>query len=112
MNAKPIGAAAALLAAALASAAAPALAQQTLTGQPATVRVEGLEQVVDALRQVERKLDLLLQSRWEYRAVQRNRLDDFGDLGDAVTALGRDGWELVSVNVEEGYLFKRRVLPR
>lgn len=90
-------------------------AQQTLSGQPAVVRVEGLERVVDALARVERKLDQLLSSRWEYRLVRHNRLNETFST-DAVAelsaSLGRDGWELVGATDEGGFIFRRRVLSR
>lgn len=84
------------------------------TAPPQTVRIEGLEQVIGLLQRIDRGIDRLAQSQWEYRTVQRNRLGSTR-LGEnierQIQALGRDGWELVGVTVEEGYIFKRRVVP-
>ena len=89
--------------------AAPVGAQQTATSLPQVVQVQGLGEVIDALERVERKLDRLLSSRWEYLFVQRNRLEN---ISNRVKLLGQEGWELVTITVEEGFVFKRRVVAR
>ena len=85
-----------------------------LTSQPETVRIEGLEQVLALLQKIDRGINRLAQSQWEYRTLQRNRLGS-SRLGENVKqqiqAMGRDGWELVGVTVEEGFIFKRRITP-
>ena len=77
---------------------------------PALVQVQGLEEVTATLRRIEGNLAQLLTSRWEYRFVQRNRLDQLNAVvPNELESLGRDGWELVNVTVQEGFLLKRRV---
>ncbi len=78
---------------------------------PAIVQVQGLEEVTATLRRIEGNLAKLLTSQWEYRFVQRNRLDQLNAVvPSALENLGREGWELVNVTVQEGFLLKRRVL--
>ena len=74
---------------------------------PQVVRVEGLEEMVGLLQRIDSGIARLASSRWEYKFVQRNRLDE--NMDTRILALGRDGWELVNVTVEEGFIFKRRV---
>ena len=74
---------------------------------PTLVQVQGLEEVVRLLRSIDSGIARLASSRWEYKFVQRNKLDQ--DMDTRILALGRDGWELVNVTVEEGFIFKRRV---
>ena len=74
---------------------------------PQDVRVEGLEQVIGLLQRIDDGISRLAHSRWEYEFIQRNRFDE--NLKARIEAMGRDGWELVNVTVEEGYIFKRRV---
>lgn len=86
---------------------ASAHAQQT--NIPATVQVQGLDQVITSLQRIERQLQQFADSRWEYRFVQRNLLDD---IDEQIKTLGAEGWELVSVTQQEGFILKRRVLPQ
>ncbi|OSM07341.1 hypothetical protein MAIT1_04440 [Magnetofaba australis IT-1] len=58
------------------------------------------------------KLDLLrsdvqrvTDTQWEYRLMQRNRLEQ---LEPRLAELGDAGWELVGVTRDEGFVFKRR----
>lgn len=76
---------------------------------PNVVQVEGMSEMLSLLKRIDKGISLLTASRWEYRFVQRNRLNN--DLKDKITALGSDGWELVNATVQEGFIFKRRV-PR
>lgn len=89
-------------------------AQQVVTGAPltpavdagpVTVEVRGMAEILGALQRLEAKLDRLLDSRWEYTFVQRNRLRD---QEQNIRSFGAQGWELVNVTVEEGFIFKRR----
>ncbi len=85
----------------------PAAGQQATA--PEVVRIEGWEQVIHLLQRIDKGITRLEQSRWEYKIVQRNRFAD--DLEGQIEALGRDGWELVNATVQEGFIFKRRVMP-
>ncbi|MCP4964982.1 MAG: DUF4177 domain-containing protein [bacterium] len=76
---------------------------------PEVVRIEGWEEAIHLLQRVDKGITRLEQSRWEYKVVQRNILS--GDLKEKIEALGRDGWELVNATVQEGFIFKRRVMP-
>ncbi len=76
---------------------------------PNVVQIEGMSEMLSLLKRIDKGISKLAASRWEYRFVQRNRLNN--DLKEQITALGRDGWELVNATVQEGFIFKRRV-PR
>jgi len=65
-----------------------------------------LKDMVTQLKGVQQRLDALIMSGWEYRLVSHNR---FENLEAQINSLGRDGWELVGVTREEGFVFKRRV---
>lgn len=57
------------------------------------------------------KLDKLLYSKWEYKVMNPNKLDtSSGQSQNDVdfTGLGRDGWELVGISLNVGFIFKRR----
>lgn len=74
--------------------------------QNGPVAIIGMETLIESIRDMNVRLDALLQPKWEYRFVQRNLLSDVrADL----KALGREGWEVVSITQEEGFLLKRRV---
>lgn len=74
---------------------------------PEVVRVEGLAEIQDTLRRIENTLEQILSSQWEYRFVQRNVLSD---IAQQIQQLGLEGWELVNVTAEEGYIFKRQIV--
>ena len=84
----------------------PGLAQQSL---PGTIQVEGVAEAIATLQRIESQIQQLMHSRWEYLFVQRNRLED---IEQQIKALGTDGWELVNVTQEEGFILKRRVFSR
>jgi len=87
----------------------PLMAQQKEV--PAIVQVQGLDEVLATLQRLERNMQQLLTSHWEYRFLQRNRLDQLNDEVPAqLDRLGRQGWELVNVSVQEGFLLKRRII--
>jgi hypothetical protein len=65
-----------------------------------------LPEVAAGLDRLHGQLDRLLHGAWEYRLVQRNR---FEDSVEQLNALGKEGWELVSVSPDEGFLLKRRL---
>ncbi len=69
-------------------------------------KAERLSDIVTSLGVLQRQLDSLLHSTWEYKALRINR---FGDFDKQVASLGREGWELVGVTIEEGFIFKRRI---
>lgn len=87
----------------------PAPAQQNQTGIPAIIQVQGMAEVLGTLQRIELRLEQLQDSRWEYMFVQRNRLED---VEEQVKRLGTQGWELVGVTQEEGYILKRPVYPQ
>lgn len=67
--------------------------------------VEGISLLIDSVRRIELQLQQLGDVRWEYRFLQRNRLQN---IEQQLTQLGQQGWELVAVTVEEGFVLKRR----
>ncbi len=67
--------------------------------------VKQLKGVASTLKAMDEKLARLLDDQWEYRFMQRNLLSD---LTDDIAKLGRDGWELITVTEQEGFVFKRR----
>jgi uncharacterized protein YjhX (UPF0386 family) len=90
---------------AIASMAAGPLTAEERTSK---VQVEGLEDIRAQLQRIDSRLSLLTNSGWEYMFVQRNRFD--GNIKRELESLGRDGWELVNVTLEEGFILKRRLL--
>jgi hypothetical protein len=65
-----------------------------------------LAEIQASIQQLERRLNRLLDSGWEYRFLARNR---FSDLVQQTNHLGAEGWELVAVTQDEGFIFKRRL---
>lgn len=86
---------------------APALAQQTAATQNGEIKIQGLDQLNASAQRIEQYLRQFANIRWEYQFVQRNRLQNSED---TLAQLGAEGWELVTVTVEEGYIFKRAIL--
>ena len=76
---------------------------------PAIIEVQGMAEVLGTLQRIEYRLQQLQNSRWEYMFVQRNRLED---VEEQIKQLGTQGWELVNVTLEEGYILKRPVYPQ
>ena len=74
---------------------------------PNVVQIEGMSEMLSLLKHIDQGISRLTASRWEYRFVQRNRLNN--DLKEQITAMGHDGWELVNATVQEGFIIKRRV---
>lgn len=85
------------------------LSETSFAQQNNTVRVEGIDEVNAVLRRIETNIKQVTYSRWEYQFVRRNRLED---MEERMAELGAEGWELVNVTQEEGFILKRRVLPR
>ena len=65
-----------------------------------------LAEIQAGIQQLEQRLDRLLESGWEYHFLARNR---FSDLVQQANYLGGEGWELVAVTQDEGFIFKRRL---
>jgi len=65
-----------------------------------------LPEVAAGLNRLQRQLERLLHSPWEYRLLQPNR---FENSVEQLNVLGKEGWELVGVSPEAGFIFKRRV---
>lgn len=85
--------------------------RQQLTEMTAELRslngkANRLAEMTTSLRTLEQRLDNLLHSGWEYRFLARNR---FGTIQAEIESLGKEGWELVAVTEEEGFVFKRRL---
>jgi len=61
---------------------------------------------------MEKGFQALLYPQWEYLVVVPNILTH-GKEGAEISLedLGKLGWELVLLNAETGYIFKRRVMP-
>lgn len=82
----------------------PSLAQQqTLPSGP--LQLQGMPQLLDSVKQIERYSQRLNNPQWEYLFLQRNKLQS---IGPQLAQLGLDGWELVAVTDEEGFVLKRR----
>ena len=79
------------------------LAQQ----QPAegALQVQGMSALLDSVRRIDLQLQQMSEVLWEYRFLQRNRLQS---VDQQLTELGQQGWELVAVTVEEGFILKRQ----
>ena len=69
-------------------------------------RAGRLAKIEAGIQQLEQRLDRLLESGWEYHFLARNR---FSDLVQQANYLGGEGWELVAVTQDEGFIFKRRL---
>ncbi len=89
------------------AASAPALAQQAAVTQNGVLKIQGVDELHASIQRIEQYLRQFANTRWEYQFVQRNRLQNTEEI---LAQLGADGWELVSVTVEEGYIFKRAIL--
>lgn len=83
----------------------PSFAQQQNALPVGPTQVLGMPQLVESVRQINLQLQRLSNVSWEYRFLQRNRLQDSEKL---LFQLGQEGWELVGVTVEEGFILKRR----
>ena len=86
-----------------------ALAQQAALNTNGELKVQGVDQLNTSVQRIDHLLRQFANIRWEYQFVQRNRLENTAEV---LAGLGAEGWELVSVTVEEGYILKRAILPR
>ena len=60
------------------------------------------------LQAIQKDLKNSLQPRWEYLVVSIKSGKDTDNLENLLKSLGNDGWELVALDEDSGYIFKRR----
>jgi len=88
-------------------ASSPLVGAEPQSAEPAGL-LKAVEEANQRLARVEKRLDAILRSGWEYRFLQYNLL---ANTKQEVDQLGREGWEFIGISEREGFMFKRRLPP-
>ena len=85
--------------------AGPVSGQQQAAAPTGPLQLQGMPALLGSVQRIEAGLQRLADPRWEYLFLQRNRLQS---IDRRLNELGQQGWELVAVTVEEGFILKRQ----